>query len=309
VCSSDLGRCDGGDLVTPPPTWLYFPAAAAPWLPSDLDAARCWLDASDSTTITLSGSNITEWRDKIGSNHADDAVNDQNNKITTRRPTIATAAQNSLDAVNFGGSHWFNHNTARGLLRNRSHALMVAVMKYGSVSTSTFQFAWANRNQGTGTVAPRFQLLHRDTNFFSASSRRLDADGSGVVVDTSTNPPYNTDWHIHVASCNWGTGDFAYFVDGNQIGSTQTYPGSAGNTSDTDHGTTADTWTTIGNGSNSTSGTSLSNNSRIGALFCGAKSSGSYTTDDRQRLEGYFAHRWGLTSLLDNNHPYKNAAP
>jgi hypothetical protein len=291
-----------------PPTWLYFPAAAAPWVPSDLDAARCWLDASDSTTITLSGSNITEWRDKIGSNHADDAVNDQNSKITTARPTIATAAQNSLDAVNFNGSQRFDHNTARGLLRNRSHALMVAVMKYGSVSNSIAQFAWTNRNALSGTVALRFQLVHRPANAFGAFSRRLDADTTDTLVDTSTNPPYNTDWHIHVASCNWFTGDFAYFIDGFQIGSTQTYPGTAGNTSDTDLGTAANTWTAIGD-ANRTGGLPLSNNSRIGALFCGAKSSGSYTTDDRQRLEGYFAHRWGLTSLLDNNHPYKNAAP
>jgi hypothetical protein len=295
-----------------PPTWLFFPATASPpWLPSDLADARCWLDASDSSTITLSGSSITLWEDKIGSNDADDAVNTSNSKITTRRPTIATAAQNGLDAVNFNGSQHFDHNTARGMLRNRSHALMVAVMKYGSVSTSTFQFAWANRDATTGTLAVRFQLLHRDTNFFSAASRRLDADGSGVAVDTSTNPPYNTDWHIHVASCNWGTGDFAYFIDGFQIGSTQTYPGTAGNTSDTDHGTGAQTWTAIGNAvrNSDTTAFPLSNNSRIGALFCGAKSSGSYTTDDRQRLEGYFAHRWGLTSLLDTTHPYKNAAP
>jgi hypothetical protein len=296
-----------------PPTWLYFPAAA-PWLPSDLADARCWLDASDSTTITLSGSSITKWEDKIGSNDADDAVNSSNSKITTRRPTIATAAQNGLDAVNFNGSQHFDHNTARGMLRNRSHALMVAVMKYGSVSNSTVQFAWMNRNAGTGAaLALRFQLLHRPANTFGAFSRRLDADTTDTIVDTSTNPPYNTDWHIHVVSCNWSTGDFAYFIDGFQIGSTQTYPGTAGNTSDTDHGTLFDTWTAIGD-ANRNGGNPLSNNSRIGALFCGAKSSGSYTTDDRQRLEGYFAHRWGLTSLLPGaspgpEHPYKNSPP
>jgi hypothetical protein len=301
--------------VTPPPTWLYFPATgappAAPWLPSDLADARCWLDASDSGTITLSGSSITKWEDKIGINDADDAVNSSNNKITTARPTIATAAQNSLDAVNFNGSQWFDHNTARGMLRNRSHALMVAVMKYGSVSNSATQFAWTNRNAASGTAAIRFQLVHRSGNAFGAFSQRLDADTTDAVVDTSTNPPYNTDWHIHVVSCNWGTGDFAYFVDGFQIGSTQTYAGTAGNTSDTDLGTAFNTWTAIGSGPRQ-GNFLLSNNSRIGALFCAAKGSpnfGSYTTDDRQRLEGYFAHRWGLTSLLDTTHPYKNAAP
>jgi len=30
---------------------------------------------------------------------------------------------------------------------------------------------------------------------------------------------------------------------------------------------------------------------------------------DIQRAEGYFAHKWGLVSSLDANHPYKNAPP
>jgi hypothetical protein len=30
---------------------------------------------------------------------------------------------------------------------------------------------------------------------------------------------------------------------------------------------------------------------------------------DRQRHEGYLAHKWGLTANLPNDHPYKNNAP
>ena len=32
-------------------------------------------------------------------------------------------------------------------------------------------------------------------------------------------------------------------------------------------------------------------------------------TDDRQRIEGYLAHKWGTTALLPAAHPYKSAAP
>ena len=38
-------------------------------------------------------------------------------------------------------------------------------------------------------------------------------------------------------------------------------------------------------------------------------SSDFVTADIRQRLEGYLAHKWGLTSKLQANHPYKNAVP
>jgi hypothetical protein len=33
------------------------------------------------------------------------------------------------------------------------------------------------------------------------------------------------------------------------------------------------------------------------------------SSDDRERLDGYLAHKWGLAANLPINHPYKNAAP
>jgi len=33
------------------------------------------------------------------------------------------------------------------------------------------------------------------------------------------------------------------------------------------------------------------------------------TTQDRQLIEGYLAHKWGLTSNLPVDHPYKSVVP
>jgi hypothetical protein len=33
------------------------------------------------------------------------------------------------------------------------------------------------------------------------------------------------------------------------------------------------------------------------------------TTGERQRLEGYAAHKWGLAGSLPGGHPYKSAPP
>ena len=33
------------------------------------------------------------------------------------------------------------------------------------------------------------------------------------------------------------------------------------------------------------------------------------STDTRQRIEGYLAHKWGLTANLPSDHPYKNVGP
>ena len=35
----------------------------------------------------------------------------------------------------------------------------------------------------------------------------------------------------------------------------------------------------------------------------------SWDTSERQQVEGYLAHKWGLTSSLPNDHPYKSTAP
>lgn len=37
--------------------------------------------------------------------------------------------------------------------------------------------------------------------------------------------------------------------------------------------------------------------------------SGAVSTDDREKLEGYMAHKWNLESLLPGGHTYKSSAP
>jgi len=33
------------------------------------------------------------------------------------------------------------------------------------------------------------------------------------------------------------------------------------------------------------------------------------STIERQKAEGYLAHKWGLTGSLDSGHPYKSSSP
>jgi hypothetical protein len=198
---------------------------------------------------------------------------------------------------------------------------MAVAMKYGTVGNGLNQFAWANRKGATtDDTAVRYQLSHRNENAIGATSRRLDSDGtaavSTAVAVTSTAPPYDTSWHVHVSLCDWVNGTLYHRIDGTQIG-TGSYA-SSGNTSDTSLGTVASstdggTWTAIG-ALNRTPRTdsfnfSLSSGSRIGEMICFARSSGSYTTADLQNVEAYLAWRWGLQANLPAGHPYKNIAP
>jgi hypothetical protein len=54
-----------------------------------------WLDAADSTTFTLSGSNVTQWRDKSGNGYNGTGVNS---------PVLQSNSINGLSAVQFNGS-------------------------------------------------------------------------------------------------------------------------------------------------------------------------------------------------------------
>lgn len=57
--------------VTLSNTHPYFsvPAIMRPFNPLDVSGCSLWLDADDSRTLTLSGSNVTQWNDKSGSGY------------------------------------------------------------------------------------------------------------------------------------------------------------------------------------------------------------------------------------------------
>jgi len=244
-------------------------------------------------------------------------VDGSNAAITTQRPTRVARAQNGLDAIAFNGTQWFDQNSAREMLRNRSCAIMAVAMKYGTVGNGLFQFAWANRGEiSSGNSGQRYQLLHFDNNSIGPTSRRLDADADEATVTTSAVPPFDASWHVHVSMCDWVNGTLYHRIDGTQVGSASY--ATSGNTSDTSLGTAASstlggTWTAIGASGRALrtdrSNFPLSSGSRIGEMICFARTSGSYVTADLQTVEAYLAWRWGLQANLPAGHPYKNIPP
>ena len=71
----------------------FFGGLAATWTPANLAGLALWLDAADASTITLNGSNVSQWNDKSGNNrHASQAV-------AANQPTYTAAALNSRNVV------------------------------------------------------------------------------------------------------------------------------------------------------------------------------------------------------------------
>ena len=66
--------------------------------PSTIVDLKFWLDADDSSTITLSGSEITQWNDKSSNAFVFTPTS------STQRPTLETAVQNGKNVSRFVGS-------------------------------------------------------------------------------------------------------------------------------------------------------------------------------------------------------------
>jgi hypothetical protein len=56
-------------LPTTHPAYKFPTATAVPFLPTNISGCFLWLDGADTSTMTLSGSNVSEWRDKSGNGY------------------------------------------------------------------------------------------------------------------------------------------------------------------------------------------------------------------------------------------------
>lgn len=74
--------------------------------PADVDGCTLWLDAADSTTLTLSGSNVTAWADKSG--------NGNNARPLGSGPTRGVNAVTFSGTQTMDGSATYLHNSSNG---------------------------------------------------------------------------------------------------------------------------------------------------------------------------------------------------
>jgi cytoskeletal protein CcmA (bactofilin family) len=256
------------------------------WTPSGITTAL-WLDASDATTITDISGGCDAWADKSG-NGFDVSVYD-----ASYRPAIVASAQNGLSILRFDGSNDVMRRltSMAGLLQNASGAAIFVVHKYSASPTSVETVLAVS----TPTVTEARAQIDggRTSGKWSVTGRRLDADSfqerpSATSIDTAH--------HIVAGLYDYAGASAAVYLDGTEdaSGAFQT----AGSTSNT-----ASARLTIGAGLNTTSAYFGGDLAEILAL--------NYLPDtaDRQIIEGYLAHKWGLVDNLPSDHPYKSGAP
>ena len=208
-----------------------------------------WLDAADSSTLTLYSGRVSTWSDKSGNdNHATQSNSDYqptlNNSVLNALPVIRFDGSNDVmtlsgdhalqtfffvlnarDGNNFGGWDWpMGGWTSSG---NKKHVI------FGRAGNNSIKGENASINGGT----PSSEYI----NFSPLSEHKL--------VRVAFNAPASrSDWKIGDGDANWN-GDFAEII----------------------------------------------------------AYSGTLSTIQSQKVEGYLAHKWGLS--LPNGHPYRITPP
>ena len=106
-------------LLNPPTT---LPAVLfRNWLPTQISGISVWYDASDLTTLTFSGQNVTQWRDKSGNGYTLTAVGSPTTQLFNNRTVIV-----------FNGSPYFQNAS----FTNTGPYAIFYVMKFNFLGTT-----------------------------------------------------------------------------------------------------------------------------------------------------------------------------
>lgn len=254
----------GSGSSTAPPAPQYFG-------PSDITGLSLWLDANDSGTLSLSGSDVVTWTDKST------LANSYTQGNASWRPVY------QLDPI-------YNKN---GVLfdRNQGDHLTPVTQSKRSFSGTTWTTFFVIRLTGTDATLTLYRLQNSVVGDGWIRYRPGDAQVSF----------YNVGLELNVSTPT--IADFSGLYS-DVVGGTSRNVFKNGNTPVTASGNSVsyNTYFTIGGNTNSEGMT--------GYVFEMIMYNGTaLVTADRQKVEGYMAWKWGLQAQLPGTHPYKTGPP
>ena len=242
------------------------------WTPASITTSL-WLDAADSSTITLNSTTVSQWNDKSGNGR------NFSQATAARQPSYQASGINAKPSVAFTGS-------------NDHFMTAASVLPSGSTAGSIFwvQTTEADPSTNSNNLG---SLISKDWGGSTNDNHVPYTEGSIYFAGFSTTRPSVGNPSVslvnpRILSHESTNGSVAFYIDGSSFFT------SASNTF-------SNTATTkrLGQASSKFTG-------QVAELIV---LSNIPTTTDRQLIEGYLAHKWGLTSSLPNNHPYKSTAP
>jgi hypothetical protein len=242
------------------------------WTPADI-TTQAWFDASDASTITESGGDVSQWDDKSGNSHS------LTQGTASNQPTTGTRTVNGLNVIDFDGDDRIFTNDS--IVSGNPDIVMAVVVVY-----DTNLNAATDRIVQLGDGAGRTVAI---TGGSAGYSFRFD-NGNEVYGATSNAAPLI---QIGVRTAGSDYQSSQMFINGTESSRTS----GSGDT----------------NVPNINTGLSLGSGFTFAEYIDGVIGETiiveDSTLETRQKIEGYLAHKWGLEGNLDAGHPYKSAPP
>jgi hypothetical protein len=240
------------------------------WTPAEI-ATELWLDASDSGSITHSSSTVSQWNDKSGKN---------NHVVANGDPSTGSSTQNLLNVIDFDGNDYFiKQNFANPSSGDVVLFIVCEVTGVDSVFDSIIAQDSNNNDWQLGANnSTKFYGLLKNTNLGTTSAGNTEITGFNIFCVSFDK---TEDQKIEL------------LVNGSLLS-----------------GTTSISYT---NNVASTAHLAIFANRALNHSPSGKVAEviiyESPSNSQRQQVEGYLAHKWGITGNLNGSHPYKTNVP
>lgn len=276
--------------------YRFQSGSAGLWTPLNMATVpQIYLDAQDSAVTDVGGACSA-----ISNLGAMGSAGDFSQTTADRRPMILSAELNGKRVLRFNGSNQVlvaGSAEARAVFRAKSVAwgFFVSKKRGFDASPTARYILYA----ATGTGAARFAVTTGLNGAGQANkpglyARRDDANAVGLLLGASV---VQGIYALTFFQAAFSTTIGSILVDGAEAASAALTSAGA---------TTSDTSASIDLSLGGYHSGVLGTDSDVAAVVIG---NAALTTDDRQRLEGWAAHKYGLTANLPSGHPYKTVAP
>jgi len=247
------------------------------WAPTQVSGLSLWLDGADSSSITLVNGKISQWNDKSGNaRHATQPTDSMRPTQTVAGPEF-DGISDYLDLA----SQPFTGTTPRTVFA------VIEPDVLGDLSTGGSSRSFFSASEAFGASLSVGQLWDLGVEFDGAYIRIF---GNDYFTPTPSLAKM-------MMAYQWESGD-----SGN---SSVWHDGSALSRA----GGSSKTVSTVGGIARIGRAKRQGDSHYAGVISEIIVISGSLSTVDRQAIDGYLAHKWGLDNNLPIDHPFKSVAP
>ena len=264
----------------------------AVWTPAELTVPpQIWLDDE---SIEVNGSKVVRWRSRSG--EALDFT-----AVANKRPDAVVNSIFGRSVVSFDGiddALSCATPAARRIFKNVGAGWVFACYKKRAVDVSAVDRTLIRSDAPGGKVRLGLQVSSplAGANRLEFGVRRLDSDSFKWLGSTESSAGR---WILVFAQQDWSTGTGRIYIDGD-LNAESVALTSAGVTSNTEP---VGVGIVIGS-----DGASRYADADVACVLVGSGAA-ALSISERLRIEGWAAHRYGLTSNLPPDHPYKSVAP